>query len=349
VPIRQGDRVIGAALVSQSTFRILQAIYEVRLRIFEIVVASVAAAIVLGFLMSTTIVRPLVRLRSAAVALADRRATPGGFGSVNRRDEIGDLARTLESLTTRLDAHIRLLESFAADVSHEFKNPLASIRTASEMIADTEDPAERERLLGLLTRDVDRLERLVSGVRELARIDAQLAHEALESVDVSTLLTSIADGFRQRGHRIDLDPRPDSASLVVRASPDRLAQVFENLLQNAVSFAPGSPVEMTMTTADGWCSVTVADHGPGIPPAHLDRVFERFFTYRPQGEPRRDHTGLGLAIAQAIVEGYGGSIRAGNRDGGGASFEVRLPLARRAQLSSRSAHVLSGARSVSDI
>ena len=147
VPIRHGDRVVGVALVSQSTFRILQALYEVRLRIFEIVIASFAAAVVIGLLMSATLVRPLVRLRHAALALSDRRATPAGFGHVDRKDEIGDLARTLEELTARLDAHIKLLESFAGDVAHEFKNPLASIRVAAEVIASTDDHAERQRLL----------------------------------------------------------------------------------------------------------------------------------------------------------------------------------------------------------
>jgi two-component system sensor histidine kinase ChvG len=331
VPIRHKDRIIGAAVVSQSTFRILQALYEVRLRIFEIVLASVAVAIVLGLVMSQAIVRPLVRLQRAALALADRRARPGRFASVNRRDEIGDLARALEDQTSRLEAHIRLLESFAADVSHEFKNPLASIRTAAELLDNTDDSAERRRLIGMLTRDVDRLERLVSGVRELARIDAQLAHDALEPVDVPALLNSLVSGFEQQGHRVRLTADVGPATPDVRATPDRLAQVFENLLQNAVSFAPAeSPIEVAVSAADLWCTVAVHDRGPGIPPAHLDRVFERFFTYRPENASRRDHTGLGLAIARAIVEGYGGSIRASNRNGGGATFEVRLPLARRA-------------------
>ena len=323
VPIRSGDRVIGAAVVSQTTFRILQALYQVRLRIFEIVVASFALAAVLGLLVSATIVRPLVRLRRAALAAADRRGTPGSFGRVKRRDEIGDLARTLEELTTRLEAHIRLLESFAADVSHEFKNPLASIRTAAEMIAGSDAAADRDRLLAMLTKDVDRLERLVSGVRELARIDAQLAHEAIEMVDLSALLRQMADGFVQQGRRVQLTAPP---SLLVRATPDRLAQVFENLLHNAFGFAPDdSTVEIAAAAADRTCVITVSDRGSGIPPAHLDRVFERFFTYRPGDDARREHTGLGLAIARAIVEGYGGTIAASNRDGGGAVFEVRLP------------------------
>jgi two-component system sensor histidine kinase ChvG len=325
VPIRFEDRVIGAAVVSQSTFRILVSLYRVRLRIFEIVVASIALAAVLGLMVSATIVRPLIRLRRVALAIADRRSPPGSFRGVKRRDEIGDLARTLEDLTTRLDAHIRLLESFAADVSHEFKNPLASIRTAAEMIAGSDDATERQRLLAMLTRDVDRLERLVSGVRELARIDAELAHDALEPVDITALLRQIADGFVHRGKRVELDA---PFSVRVRATSDRLAQVFENLLQNAFSFAPAeTTVEVRATAAEGVCVATVADRGPGIPAAHLERVFERFFTYRPGDDQRREHTGLGLAIAKAIVEGYGGSIRAFNRIGGGAVIEVRLPLA----------------------
>jgi two-component system sensor histidine kinase ChvG len=325
VPIRFGDHVTGAAVVSQSTFRILQALYQVRLRIFEIVVASIALAAVLGWMVSATLVRPLVRLRRVALAIADRRAPPGSFGRVKRRDEIGDLARTLEDLTTRLEAHIQLLESFAADVSHEFKNPLASIRTASEMIAGSGDEAERQRLLAMLTRDVDRLERLVSGVRELARIDAEIAHVAVERVDVAALLRQVIEGYGDQGKVVQLSA---PAPLLVRASSDRLVQVFENLLQNAFSFAPAdTPVEIEAISVHGECVVTVADRGPGIPAAHLGRVFERFFTYRPGDESRREHTGLGLPIAKAIVEGYGGSIQASNRVGGGASIEVRLPLA----------------------
>lgn len=325
VPIRYEDRVIGAAVVSQSTFRILMSLYQVRLRIFEIVVASIALAVVLGLMVSARVVRPLVRLRRVALAIGDRRAPPDSFRLVKRRDEIGDLARTLEDLTTRLDAHIRLLESFAADVSHEFKNPLASIRTAAEMLAGSDDASERQRVLTMMTRDVDRLERLVSGVRELARIDAELAHDALEPVDVSVLLRQMADGFVHQGKRVALDA---PFSVLVRATADRLAQVFENLLQNAFSFAPADmPVAVRAVAAEGLCIVTVADRGPGIPPAHLERVFERFFTYRPGSDERREHTGLGLPIAKAIVEGYGGSIRAFNRIGGGAAIEVRLPLA----------------------
>ena len=348
VPIRSGDRVIGAALVSQSTLRILQALYDVRLRIFQVVVLSIGFAVVLGFVMSTTIVRPLVRLRRAAVALSDRRGTPQSFRRVNRKDEIGDLARSLEELTARLDAHIRLLESFAGDVSHEFKNPLASIRVAAEIIAGTDDPAERARLLLLLTRDVDRLERLVSGVRELARIDALMAHEAMETVDLNALLEELARGFGQREVPAKIVVRATS-EIAVRASVDRLAQVFENVLDNAAGFSPpGSPIEVIAGADAEWCTITVDDLGPGIPAAHLGRVFDRFFSFRPDDGTPKDHMGLGLAIARAIVEGYGGTIAARNRPEGGTRLEICLPRAKRLQPNSVVPQIASATRSVSE-
>ena len=329
VPIRHGESVTGAVVVSQSTFRILQALYAVRLRIFEIVVTSMLAAAILSVAMSATIVGPIVRLRREATALAERRSLlPGRFRDADRRDEIGDLARALGELTRRLDEHIQLLESFAADVSHEFKNPLMSIRAAGEMLAHAEDAADRQRFLGMMTKDVDRLERLVSGVRELARIDAQLAHEPQTTIDVQALLTEIVDGLRLSGSGpVTLSAAGAPASWRVRASADRLAQVFENILQNARSFTPpGNPIAISLDGEPGSCRVVVADSGPGIPPAHLASVFDRFFTYRPD-EPsgRREHAGLGLAIARTIVQGYGGTIAARNRAEGGACFEVRLP------------------------
>jgi two-component system sensor histidine kinase ChvG len=325
VPIQHGSTVSGAVVVSQSTFRTLQALYTLRLRIFEVVVASIAVAALLSLLMSATIVRPLVRLRHAAASLADRR-TPlsGTFSIVARHDEVGDLARALEELASRLDAHIRLLESFAADVSHEFKNPLASIRTAAEMLIAADNPADRDRFFAMLTRDVDRLERLVSGVRELARIDAQLAHEAAGDVDLGALLSEIAAAMAANGIAVTIQAA-QPGRCIVRASRDRLTQVFENILDNARTFAPDGPVEVAIARAGEQCRVTITDRGPGIPPEHLERIFDRFFTYRPENpSSRREHAGLGLAIARTIVEGYGGMIKAENRPEGGARFIVEL-------------------------
>ena len=327
VPIRNGGTVTGAVVVSQTTYRILQALYEVRLRIFEIVVASTLAAAALTAIAAMTIVRPLRRLRRRALALAERGPSESQhFPETARRDELGDLARALEELTRRLNDHIRLLESFAADVSHEFRNPLASIRTAAELMSQADSTTHRERFFGLLLRDVDRLERLVAGVRELARIDGQLEHEQTATLDLVALIGHVVEGQRlaSPGKRIEL--AADSPTFV-RGSAERLTQVFENLLSNAMSFtASGGTVEVALSANETTCTVSIADTGPGIPQAHLSRVFDRFFTYRPS-EDRRQHLGLGLAIAKTIVEGYGGSIAASNRSGGGAVFAVDLAIA----------------------
>ena len=335
VPVLRGHAVIGAVLVSQTTFRVLQALYAVRLRIFEVVVASIVAASVLTAMAAGTVVRPLARLRREASDLADRRSRlPGRFHDTSRHDEIGDVARSLEQLTRRLHDHIRSVEQFASDVSHEFRNPLASIRSAAEMAAQTGSDEERLRFLDMLTRDVDRLERLVSSVRELARIDTQLEQEPLGTIDVGGLLLQVAQGLqlaRPEHPGIAVRVASGGAPATVRASADRLAQVIENVLANARSFAPaGTVVDAEVTTDAGHCHVVITDRGPGIPPAHLDRAFDRFFTYRPaQTEDRRQsHTGLGLAIARTIVEGFRGTITAANGPDGGARFDIRLPLSR---------------------
>ena len=331
LPIRDGDTVVGAIVVSQSTFRILQALYEVRLRIFEIVVASLVASALLTMLAATTIVTPLGRLRARAAALSERRGPlPSGFPGTSRKDELGALARALDELTRRTNDHVQLLQAFAADVSHELKNPLASIRTAAEMMADADSDADRRRFLELMTKDVARLERLVSGLRDVAAVEGQIEREPAEPVDVVALLHELVTRHERPGASPAIVLTADGAGHAVLASRERLAQVFDNIIANAVSFAPaGSTIEIGITGSHGTCAVRVEDRGPGFPDAHLERIFERFFTYRP-AEGRRDHVGLGLAIARQIVQSYGGEIAARNRDGGGAAVEVRLPALSRA-------------------
>jgi two-component system sensor histidine kinase ChvG len=229
-------------------------------------------------------------------------------------------------MTRRVNDHVDLVQSFTADVSHEFKNPLASIRTAAEMIAVADTDADRKRFLDLLTRDVDRLERLVSSLREVAVVGEQIEQEPAEAVDLKALLDEVAHRFEMSdGHRVQVLPESPNALPRVRGSRERLAQVFENLVGNAVSFSPeGASIAIGISGRDRSWVVTVDDRGPGIPEGHLDRVFGRFFTYRP-GQPRDNHLGLGLAIAKQIVEGYNGMITASNRPEGGARFEVKLP------------------------
>jgi two-component system sensor histidine kinase ChvG len=327
IPVRDQGRISGVVVASQSTMRILVALYAIRLRIFEIVLASLVVAAILTLLAAATIVRPLTRLRRLAAQLAARRgALPLVYPGATRTDEIGDLARALGELSRRTNDHVTLLQTFSADVSHELKNPLASIRTAAEMMAEAESVEQRTKFRDLMVRDVARLERLVSGLRDVARVEGQIEADLAEPIDLGSLLSELvsAAAAPRRNH---VELIADPAAVRVVASRDRLAQVFENLLANAMSFSPaGSAIVVTMSATMESAAVTVEDSGPGIPDAHLDRIFARFFTYRPE-ERQREHVGLGLAIARQIVESYGGTIVARNRPAGGAAFDVRLPRA----------------------
>jgi two-component system sensor histidine kinase ChvG len=176
LPVRSSaGEVVGAVVVSRSTSRILVALWTVRLDVFRVFVVSVLAAAALSLLVSATIARPLVRLRDEADGLLDPRGRlRRSFRGSQKRDEIGDLTRALERLTTRAERHLAFVESFSSDVAHEFRNPLAAIRSATEMLAETDDPAERRELLGTVEREVARLDRLLGGVREISRIDGGL-------------------------------------------------------------------------------------------------------------------------------------------------------------------------------
>jgi len=329
-PVVRDRHVVGAVVASQSTYRILADLYVIRLGIFRIFLASVAAAIVISLWIAATIVRPIRRLRVEAGSILDARGrlTRSMRGST-KNDEIGELSRALERLTSRLDEHQRSAESFASDVSHELKNPLASIRTATEMLATVDEPGQRDRFVTIIEKEVARMEDLLSGLRDVSLIDGRLATEEREKIDVARLADEIVEGFRLReGGRVALEVRGTDEPILVEASKDRLIQVIENVLDNAVSFSPpGGRVAIEMSDGGDAVWIRVSDVGPGIPPNDFDRIFERFFSYRPEKDGERTHTGLGLAIVKAIVDGYGGSISARNQPAGGAMFEIRLPRA----------------------
>ena len=328
VPVYRHGEVTAAVLVSQTTDQIRADIHSVRLGIFEVFLASVVVASILTLMVSTTIVQPLRLLRKEANEIVDRRGRlRGRFKGSAKRDEIGDLARTLERLTRRVEQHQQSTEAFASDVSHEFKNPLASIRMATEMLAQVDAPAERSRFLRVAESEIARMETLLSQVREITMLDTEIQKEERAAIDLNALFERIVDGFRLREHervRFELELNPQA--VVVQASADRLLQVFENLLDNAVSFTPeGRRIVVSTAREENFAVVRVRDEGPGIPAENLGRIFDRFFTYRPDEQKRLRHTGLGLSIVKAIVEGYGGTVTAANHEGGGAEFEVRLP------------------------
>jgi len=248
-----------------------------------------------------------------------------------RLDEIGMLARAISDMSAALRHRIDAVESFAADVAHEIKNPLTSLRSALESLDKVDDPELRRQLATIAAHDVRRIDRLVTEIADASRIDAELSRTTFEPVDMVKLVKALVAERERRevngACRIATSWRGGS-DIVVAGDPPRLERVLENLLDNAVSFSPpGSTIEIELTRDGERIEISVSDHGPGIPDDAREKVFERFHSLRPAGEDFGSHSGLGLAIARTIVEAHYGSLTAHpRRDGApGALLRIELP------------------------
>lgn len=346
--VAANETVGGVVLVSRSTFGILGDLYRLRLEIIRIFIYSVAAAVVLSVLLSLTITRPLRKLRDRTELLLLpgsklHEAIRTGYPSLRRRDEIGDLSRSLQELWKRLESRIDLIDDFSADILHEVKNPLAAIRSSAEVVAtelsergDSTEPggtnSELAPFINTILQETGRIDRLLGELREITRIDTHLEWEDREPVAAAELLRETTELYALRGKSdgtgaavavtATIDPELERVTLAVNR--DRLRQVLGNLLDNALDFA-SSKIRVALLPdpkTPGSIGITVEDDGPGIPLQDADRVFHRFYSGRSE---RDGHDGLGLAVCRAIVEGYAGSITAQNRPGGGARFTVVLP------------------------
>ncbi len=341
----------GAVLASQSTYRILAGLYRLRLDVGRIFLAGLAASSALSLLLWLTISRPLRRLGvQARAALSLRGLAEGHFKPGAVSDEIGDLGSALREFSARLGERLSWAEDFASDLSHEIRNPLASIRAAAELLPDA--GPEEVRVLGeRIARDADRAARVVGGLRELSRIEG--GEDGTGPADVLAVARNCARSVSDRvgsgseppGPRISVETAPEPEPLRAAVSPDRLALALGALLDNAADFSPaGAAVEIRADRtreADGEkIRLSVLDRGPGIPPEHRDRIFDRFFTYRPSGTgparatggPRAqpsEHQGLGLALVRGIALRAGGRVEAADRPGGGTVFTLVLPAAPR--------------------
>jgi two-component system sensor histidine kinase ChvG len=261
------------------------------------------------------------------------RALPENI--TDRQDEIGTLARALDGSAKALWARMDAIEQFAADVAHEIKNPLSSIRSAIETLTRVEDPTRASRLLAIITQDVARLDRLITDISDSSRLDSELSRTAPEVVDLAKILSTlkeIHDATRKDdGPRMVLDA--PAAGLLVRGVESRLVQVLRNLIGNAISFSPPNGfIWLRGRETGGIVELAVEDEGPGIPDAKLDGIFDRFYSERPESEQFGSHSGLGLSISRQIIEAHQGRISAENRrdeDGNivGARFVIRLPKA----------------------
>jgi two-component system sensor histidine kinase ChvG len=330
VPVQRLRVVLGAVLVTRDSTAIERTLQSVREEILIVFIVSLAITTLLSIYLAGTITRPIHRLAEAAERVRrghGRRLEIPDF--TGRRDEIGELSGSLREMTEALWARMDAIERFAADVAHEIKNPLTSLRSACETVARVQDPEQQRRLMAIILEDVERLNRLISDISDASRLDAELSRAETEPVDIAEMLIMLADLYRTTveagGPRIVLDLEDES--LVVPGLEGRLVQVFRNLIGNAITFSPpGGVIALSARHRGDAVEVVVEDEGPGIPPAKLEAIFDRFYTERPAGEKFGTHSGLGLSISKQIVEAHRGTIVAANREGrSGARFTVRLP------------------------
>lgn len=342
VPVQRFKQVLGVVMLSRTSENIDAAMRSARLDILRVAAATFAITTLLSLYLAGTIVRPIRRLAAAAERVRHGQGRQILIPDLTRRgDEIGDLSAALGEMTQALWARMDAIERFAADVSHEIKNPLTSLNSAVETLGFVTNPEAQKKLLRIIAQDVQRLDRLVTDISSASRLDSELSKARPEPLDVAAMLNMLRDSFDSR-QRKGLDAEdaapvavtlalPPGVPLRIRGVETRLTQVIENLLSNALSFSPpGASVAMQARREGNSIVIAVSDDGPGIPEGKLEAIFDRFYTERPKGEAFGNHSGLGLSIARQIVTAHNGTIRAVNRyreDGSiaGATFTVVLP------------------------
>ena len=326
-----GDSVL---LVTTNDRDFTRTVRSQRLTLGVAMAFATILSVLLSLFLARTIVRPLRRLALAAHRVRLGRAREVKVPRLpSRRDEIGMLARAISDMSQSLRQRMDNIEAFAADVSHELKNPIASLRSALESLDRIDDPALQSRLIDVARDDVGRLDRLISDISEAARTDAELSRSAFEPVDLGNLIEQIVASWesrRETGNARLAFARPRRESAVVLGNPDRLARAIDNIIDNAISFSPADGlVEIAAARVGDDILIRIDDEGPGVPPEAREAIFNRFHSERPEGEDFGRHSGLGLAIARAIVQGHNGEIDVQDRDDAptGARFTIRLPTA----------------------
>ncbi|MBI5130982.1 MAG: sensor histidine kinase [Rhodopseudomonas palustris] len=341
VPVQRFRAIHGALMLSTQGDDIDQMVTAERLAILKIFGLAAIVMFVLSVLLASTIAGPVRRLADAAERVRRRiRARVEIPDFTTRRDEIGHLSGALREMTDSLYNRIEAIERFAADVSHELKNPLTSLRSAVETLPLAKNANSRSRLLAVIEHDVKRLDRLISDISDASRLDAELQRQDAAPVDLRRLLTTLTlvANETRLGNNALVDVRfegPANDPFSVPGHDSRLGQVISNLLSNAQSFSrEGGKVQIVCRRRKTEIEIVVDDEGPGIRDDAFDKIFERFYTDRPH-QGFGQNSGLGLSISKQIVEAHGGKIRAENRPGprdaegeptiAGARFVVRLP------------------------
>lgn len=337
LPVQRYVHIFGTLQLTRGGSRVDEAMNSVRLTIAGVFVGALIFTTLLSLYFASTIARPLRRLAEAAERM--RHAVGGASASdipdlTVREDEIGDLSGVLRELTEALTARLTAIERFAADVSHEIKNPLTSLKSAIETVERVSNPDHQRDLLRIIREDVDRLDRLITDISDASRLDAELSRHETARIDFAEMLELLV-GMRstaqgESGPALSMERRSDGP-FIIMGIEGRLVQVIQNLIGNAISFSPDDgKITLSIAREKGWIVARCEDEGPGIPAAKLEAVFDRFYSERPGHEKFGAHSGLGLSICKQIIEAHSGTITAENRLGLGsktigARFVVKLP------------------------
>lgn len=340
-PVIVGDNLAGAVLIIRSGDDIEESLGQMWFDVLRIFLATLIVTTLLSIYLSGVIAHPLRRLARAAESVRTGKSKDTEIPDLShRKDEIGELSVVLRDMMAALWERMDSIESFAADVAHELKNPLTSLRSAVETASIVEKKTDRDKLFSIIKHDVERLDRLINDISHASRLEAELSREDFKSVNISEALKQLIDIYknplerkdgnkrgktRWRGVEIQLDGPGD---VLVWGLEERLMQVFQNLISNALSFSPeNGTVNVLIGREKNSVIVTVSDQGPGIPENKLETIFERFYSERPQHEDYGQHSGLGLSICRQIIEAHNGRIFAENLPEGGARFTVVLDAA----------------------
>lgn len=338
VPVQRFKQVVGALLLTAYADDIDAQVRSVRKDILLLSGLAFLVTVLLSIYLAWSIAWPIRMLAAGADRVTrDLLPAPDIPDLSGRNDEIGELSVSLRTMTESLQERINGMERFAADVSHELKNPLSSIRSAAETLERVNSVESRIQLIELLKNDINRMDRLITDISAASRLDGELTRELSKPIELKKMLETIVEVYSVRSTEDDAQFEFESAAvgpIIVRGIEERLAQVFQNLLDNAASFSPAKgSIHILLARHQDTAQIVIEDEGPGIPIANTNTVFQRFYSERPTTEKFGSHSGLGLSIVKQIVEAHGGTVAAYNRSSGkepdnqpmGAQFIVELP------------------------
>jgi two-component system sensor histidine kinase ChvG len=330
LPIQDLRIVKGALLMTSTGGTIEREIENVQWAFVQLFVGILFVTVLLGLYLARSITRPIVFLASSADKLRQTMDTTTPLkGLPERKDEIGQLSQALVDMTAELQRRIQATAGFAADVAHEIKNPLSSLRSAVETVSRIDDAKQQRRLMDIILADIQRMDRLISDISQASRVDAELSIQPTKVYNLSELLENWASVFSSRHGSDVLSFDAPRRSVKAAIHSTRIIQILDNLVANAQTFHKGNlPIELSLKRERGFAVITMADRGRGLPEGKEDKIFQRFYSERPTNENFGQHSGLGLSIARQIANAHGGSLVAANRSDGGAIFTLCLPLAR---------------------